>query len=545
MPAETLWRLVIGPDQPADGIYLYPDADGGIDVTFRHQDGNAAPASDAAWRLGKPCLERPIGGLGRDEWGDEPKALEAGAVWKIGRLLQWIDAAAQDVLVAAGEPNELPAGLGQGSAQVVGFSERVEDLEWARDTEVRWGFASLVTVPGAITTRSLTELYDERSNSVRRFIWGTAISNLESSIDTVWLLATRLPVSPPWDAPATWADLSRLLAEQGVDLAHIIVTAGVRYRRSTRLTAPHRLLIGFPYAARMGTEPDRIHWIAVGRMPLAGRTEKRKGFRPHEGARRLWDRELTRSGKPLGWIRTENWAPDQLRSRGGAERQVTERRILIIGAGSLGSAVAENLCRAGTPDMAIMDGETINAGNLVRHVLTMADVGHNKADALVQKLNGVSPNAKLRSMPHRFHAGLADDVADAIRSHDVIVDCTGSDDLLEDLATFEWRSEKIFVSLSMTWGAEGLLAFSAREEIFPVIDAKQRFATAPAPAVRYAEANVESIGCWHPVFPADADDVQLWAALGTKFIRQAIIAPTRILRYYRRTHDDGTEVIDV
>ena len=544
MPARTAWRLVIGPNQPADGVFIYPDAEGGILDTFRHQDWNLDPAEGASWRRGKPCLERPINGLGRDEWGDEPRELEAAALWKVGRLLQWIDAAASDTLVPPGSANELPAGVGMGAKLTLGFLEKAEDLVWSATTGTRWGFASLATVPGAANTWALAELLDERSDKVREFNWGTMLAAAPTTINTVWLLANSIPVRAPWNAPTTWCELRDDLSRQGVNLTAIIVQAGARYRAGARRTASHRLIIGFPYQSRVGDPPERIHWLCVGSLPLAGRTEKRDGFRPREESRRLWDRQLAGSNNGLVWLKAENWAPDQLQSRGGVERPVSDSRILLIGAGSLGGAVADNLVRAGVLQIGVFDGGTLEAGNLVRHVLSMADVGHNKSDALVRKLNGVSPNARLQSFPHEFAAGMTDASAQAARSYDVIVDCTGSDDLLDELAAFEWQEEKVFVSLSMTWGAEGLLAFCAKEVTFPTIDAKDRFANAGAPPVRHGDANVEAIGCWHPVFPADADDVQQWAALGSKFIRAAIIDPTRRLRYHRRTPGGGTEIVD-
>ena len=74
MPSESKWRLVVSPKQPDGGVFYYPDAEDGIHDTFRHQDQNSC-STGAIWRAGKPCLERPIRGLGRDEWGDEPVGL--------------------------------------------------------------------------------------------------------------------------------------------------------------------------------------------------------------------------------------------------------------------------------------------------------------------------------------------------------------------------------------------------------------------------------------------------------------------------------------
>lgn len=545
MPAETMWRLVIGSNQSDGLVFFYPDAQEGLAITFQHQDQNRPAAEGILWRAGKPCLERPIGGLGRDEWGDEPRDIEAAAIWKAGRLLQWIDAAATGTLIGHGSANELPAGLGQGSRVVLGFRETAGDLGWWKATESRWGFAKLAAVPGAKATLALAELLDERSKPVRQFDWGTALSKVVPAINTVWMLAAELPVKPPWDAPVTWGQLSEALADQGIDLAEIIVKAGARFRAGIRTTSTHRLLIGFPYAMRVGEAPERIHWLAVGELALAGRKEKRHGFRPREESRRLWDRQLAASPTPLRWLRTENWAPDQLQSRGGAAASVIGASILLIGAGSLGSAVADKLCRSGALNLGVMDGETLNTGNLVRHILTMADVGHNKAEAMAKMLNSLSPNASVAAMPFQFGANAAAETAALIRSYDVIIDCTGSDDVLDEIAKFEWGEEKIFVSLSMTWRGEGLLAFCASESHFPAIDAKDRFARSGAPVVRHDDANVEGIGCWHPVFPADAADVAQWSAIGCKFVEAAIGDPTRRLLHFRRSQDGGVEVTRV
>ncbi len=542
MPAETMWRLVVGSNQSDGVVFFYPDAQEGLAVTFRHQDQNRSAPEGSSWRPGKPCLERPIAGLGRDEWGDEPRDIEAAAIWKAGRLLQWIDAAATGTLITNGSPNELPAGLGQGSQAVIGFRETSSDLGWWKAADVRWGFARLAAVPGAKSTLALVELLDERSKPLREFEWGIAISKVAPTITAAWMLAAELPVRPPWDTPVTWAQLSEALADQGIDLAEVIVGAGARFRASTRTTSAHRLLIGFPYAMRVGEAPERIHWLAVGGLALAGRKEKRDGFRPREESRRLWDRQIAASHTPLRWLRTENWAPDQLQSRGGAAASVIDASILVIGAGSLGSAVADSLCRAGALNLAIMDGEALNTGNLVRHVLTMADIGHNKAEAMARMLNSISPNASVAAMPFQFAANTGADTAALIRSYDVVIDCTGSDDVLDEIAKFEWGEEKTFVSLSMTWRGEGLLAFCASEAHFPAIDAKDRFARSGAPPVRHEDANVEAIGCWHPVFPADAADVAQWSAMGCKFVEAAIADPTRRLLHFRRSEHGGVEV---
>lgn len=50
---------------------------------------------------------------------------------------------------------------------------------------------------------------------------------------------------------------------------------------------------------------------------------------------------------PVPWCPTFNWAPDQLGTRGSLDPVAQEQRVLLIGAGALGSLFAENWVRAG------------------------------------------------------------------------------------------------------------------------------------------------------------------------------------------------------
>jgi hypothetical protein len=52
---------------------------------------------------------------------------------------------------------------------------------------------------------------------------------------------------------------------------------------------------------------------------------------------------------------------------------------------------------------------------------------------------------------------------------------------------------------------------------------------------------MEGIGCWHPVFPATADDVNLWAAIGSKFVRRAVIDRRKTAALFVLGEDGGVE----
>lgn len=540
MPSESIWHLVVWTTLNGETAHVYPDATRGITATFPHQDYNGEAYPPRDWRLGKPCLEKPVGVFNRTSWSNEPRNLAERLPWLLQRLLSWIDAAASDSLSVEGDPLELPALPGQSLFPLLGFREIAGDLSQWMPRQGSWGFASTSPIRGADSTRVITAFQLSDGEIIRTVEWSPSMLSKGRTSDAVWLVIPEMPIAHPWQAPISWLELNERLAANHVNLEKILVEMGRTVRRSPRRAPPWVLLLGFPMVERVGLAPSRLHWLAIKSPPLASNTALRNGFRSCERNYRQWDAEIATSQEPLKWQRTANWASDQLRTRGAAESEMSGRRIVLIGAGSLGSSVAESLLRMGVCELGILDYDWVMMGNLSRHTLSMQAVGHKKAKALAAHLNECMPDAKVRAFdtvfpPHN------EQLKQAVRSYDVIVDCTGDDAVLDALASFDWKSEKLFVSLAMTWRAEGLCAYAASESSFPAIDAKSQFAASPTPSVNDLDAHIEGIGCWHAVFPATADDVQLWGAIGSKFIRRAVLSPGRHYEYFRQMPDGTVE----
>jgi predicted ThiF/HesA family dinucleotide-utilizing enzyme len=538
MPEESLWHLLVN----GSYVFIHPDAEFGVKATFRHQDPNGAPECGRPWRTGKPCLELPVASLGRFGWDEEPRRLEERVRWKMRRLLDWIDGAAAGTLATAGDPLELPAGMGQDSLVTFGFAERREDLAWWAASEGRWGFLSTSRLLGTENVSAIRSFAGPNGKPVRDVTWPRFVSHGKAEISGVWIRLDTLPVMLPWRAPATWAELGGLLAEQGVDLAELLVQAGACYRRSSRPTREHVIFLGFPLEARIGEPAERMHWLATA-LHLTGRSERLRKGKTDEWARRTNDRRLAASPTPLRWLRTQNWASDQLRARGEAELELRAMRVLVVGCGALGGHGAENLARLGVAHITVMDGQRMDMGNLSRHALDMSSVGRFKAQALAWELSSTLPDVRADAIVGAFPP-TDSDLTDRVRDHDLVVDCTASDEVLDAMANFAWVTEKLFISLSISWGADGLFAYGASEASFPAEDAKARFAGMRPPDVELAEARPEAIGCWTPVFPATADDMSLWAATGTAFIRRMSVVRGARCDIYRRLPDGSVERSD-
>ncbi len=545
MPEWSGWHLVASGDATDRDVRIYPDATDGIVATFPHQDFNGPPEGVRPWRVGKPCLERPAAVFQREGWASEPNDVAERLIWRIGRLLAWIDAAAENRLLVEGDHLELPIYPAVDVNSVLGFRETAEDLDWWVAPDQHWGFATVSEIPGVRATGVIHDFMDPHRRSIRRIPWSTAIPVDEKRVDAVWLVLPTFAVFEPWRAATTWHELTAMCAGVSIDLPAILADAGARLRHIQRPkhASPVLLLIGFPLEETFGGEPKRFHWIAVRNLRLCTRDDVRRGHSGTAAARRAWDVELARSNRPLEWQRTANWAPDQLRKRGEAEEEVRAKSILVIGCGTLGAAVAENLLRMGVTHMALLDADVFHVGNLSRHVLTMADAGRGKAERLARRLNMAAPDADVIALPLSFPPTKPVEVA-SLEDWDVVVDCTASDAVLRDMADFPWGTERVFVSLAMTWRGKGLFAYTASETGFPAIDAMERFAAASPPPEGELVGQMEGIGCWHPVFPATADDVNLWAAIGSKLVRRAIVDRGKTASLYLQREDGSVDRTD-
>lgn len=69
-------------------------------------------------------------------------------------------------------------------------------------------------------------------------------------------------------------------------------------------------------------------------------------------------------------------------------------RIHIIGCGSVGSTIAENLARCGVTKMTLWDFDKVEAHNIVNQMFTQSQVGQLKCDALKDILVEINPECK-------------------------------------------------------------------------------------------------------------------------------------------------------
>lgn len=97
-------------------------------------------------------------------------------------------------------------------------------------------------------------------------------------------------------------------------------------------------------------------------------------------------------------------------------------RVLIAGAGGLGSPVALYLAAAGVGTIGIVDHDSVDTSNLQRQILHSLDaVGTSKTESARQRMVGLNPDVKVEAHDVRI---TADNVLSVLGGYDVIVDAT-------------------------------------------------------------------------------------------------------------------------
>ncbi len=105
------------------------------------------------------------------------------------------------------------------------------------------------------------------------------------------------------------------------------------------------------------------------------------------------------------------------------QRKLLRSKVLLIGAGGLGSPTALYLAAAGVGTMGLMDGDVVDVSNLQRQVLhTTANVGRPKVDSGAETIQALNPDVKVIKLPTRIDV---DNVMDIIKDYDLVID--GSD----------------------------------------------------------------------------------------------------------------------
>jgi sulfur-carrier protein adenylyltransferase/sulfurtransferase len=133
----------------------------------------------------------------------------------------------------------------------------------------------------------------------------------------------------------------------------------------------------------------------------------------------------------LPWIADRQFTPDELTrySRHFVIPEVGEKgqaklldaKVLLLGAGALGSSSSLYLAAAGVGTLGLVDFDVVDLSNLQRQIIHTTDrVGMLKTESAEKSIKAINPGVKVNRHEVRL---TSDNVMDIIKDYDVIVNC--------------------------------------------------------------------------------------------------------------------------
>lgn len=129
------------------------------------------------------------------------------------------------------------------------------------------------------------------------------------------------------------------------------------------------------------------------------------------------------------------------------QARLAAARVLVVGAGGLGSPVLATLAGAGVGRLTILDHDRVEESNLHRQPLyRMADIGRPKVEAAREALLAANPGIAVEAVPRRLSVAEAPTL---VAGHDLVLDCADSLAVTYVLSDSCRDARKPFVSASV------------------------------------------------------------------------------------------------
>lgn len=223
---------------------------------------------------------------------------------------------------------------------------------------------------------------------------------------------------------------------------------------------------------------------------------------------------------PLKRLGTQAITEDMYFGRGSFSANMKAKKIAIVGLGAIGSMVASTLAHTGISKIGLWDNDIVEPGNICRSSYSLKHLGESKVNAIVSIIRSINPYIKILERHGRWHQHHAnyseyirgsfyanvnyntqEEAVKEIKDYDLIIDCTGSNEMLHFLSYAVPETDVI--SLCITNHANELLCMSNKDG--------NPFELRKAYLSRIEQDTknfyVEGDGCYSPTFLATNCDI--------------------------------------
>lgn len=130
------------------------------------------------------------------------------------------------------------------------------------------------------------------------------------------------------------------------------------------------------------------------------------------------------------------------------KENIETKKVALLGLGSVGSAAAVQLVKAGVSELALIDPDQLEIHNIIRHACDLNDLGRNKTDAVAEKLKRINPQVIVQKIQKDFIEHY-DDISKIIKDFNLLIVSTDTVDSrhLANMAAVNLNIPAVFISL--------------------------------------------------------------------------------------------------
>ncbi|RVD08290.1 hypothetical protein EN749_33795 [Mesorhizobium sp. M7A.F.Ca.ET.027.02.1.1] len=165
-------------------------------------------------------------------------------------------------------------------------------------------------------------------------------------------------------------------------------------------------------------------------------------------------------------------APDASGRLPAGHAALAQKRVAIVGCGSVGSKIATTLARSGVRKFTLVDDDIFFSANLVRNDLDARAIGQHKVDSLTARLKNIVANAEISmrrvALGQQESAGTTESVMEELAQADLLIDATADPRAFNLVAAVARRHRKPMVWCEVFAGGIGGIVARARPELDPI-----------------------------------------------------------------------------
>ena len=201
--------------------------------------------------------------------------------------------------------------------------------------------------------------------------------------------------------------------------------------------------------------------------------------------------------------------------------------VLLVGAGSVGSLLADGLVRGGIGDLAIIDPDQVEPANLARTLYGTSDIGKAKATALAARMRGINRDATITAHPWTLQELNRRTLQAAVAETQLIVAATDDPAAQQLINRISQHSKKPALFIGLYRGAKGGEVVISVPGLTPCLECyagAARFAVgANKPVAREKDYGTQRL----KAEPGLASDIRLVSAAAVKIALSLLAAHVR------------------